>query len=70
MKNKYTVIYVKSWQSGSHWHSLTKMARVEVDDDNLTPNLMEAVEYEDIQFVFVGWPPMVGEAEGGTVATG
>jgi len=62
MKTKYTVIYTKRWQSGSHWHALTKMKRVEVecDDTNRVAKLTEAVDKEDIDYIFKGWPLMVG----------
>ncbi len=29
---KYTAIYVDSWQSGSHTHSITKYKRIEVNE--------------------------------------
>jgi len=63
MKNKYTVIYTRRWVSGSHHHALTKMSRVEVecDDTNRLDKLGEAVDTDDIQYIFNGWPPMVEE---------
>jgi len=66
MKTKYTVIYTKRWQSGSHWHALTKMKRVEIecDDTNRVAKLTEAVDKEDIDYIFKGWPPMLGEEVG------
>jgi len=66
MKTKYTVIYTKRWQSGSHWHALTKMKRVEIEcnDTNRAAKLAEAVDTEDIQYIFKDWPPMLGEEVG------
>ena len=66
MKTKYTVIYTKRWQSGSHWHALTKMKRVEIecDDTNRGQKLSEAVDTEDIEYTFKGWPLMLGEEVG------
>ena len=65
MKTKYTVIYTKRWQSGSHWHALTKMKRVEIecDDSNRAVKLSEAVGTEDIEYTLKGWPLMIGEEE-------
>lgn len=60
---KYTVVYTVRWSSGSHWHALTKMKRVEIEcnDSNRSQKLAEAVGTEDIQYVFLGHPPMLGE---------
>lgn len=60
---KYTVIYTERWQSGSHWHALTKMKRVELecDDSNRANRITEIVGTEDIQYIFHGWPMMLGE---------
>lgn len=57
---KYTIIYEERWQSGSHWHSLTKCARF----DNLSiKRIMESDYGQKAVFVFEGWPLMVGTTE-------
>jgi hypothetical protein len=60
---KYTVIYNERWQSGSHWHCLTKMKRIEIEfnDSNLFQKISNEVGSEDICFIFEGWPKMQGE---------
>jgi hypothetical protein len=59
---KYTVIYNHRWQSGSHWHSLTKMARVELDSNKaILPQISQIIDSDDICFLFEGWPKMEGE---------
>lgn len=65
MKAKYTIIYTQRWQTGSVWHALAKMKRVEVDcdDSNRFLKLAEEVGTNDIQFVFNGWPLMQGEKD-------
>jgi hypothetical protein len=61
MKFKYTVIYTNRWQSG--YYALTRMKRVEIecDDTNRLDKLAHEVGTKDIQFIFDGWPLMVGE---------
>ena len=61
--SKYTVIYTRRWQTGSHWHALTKMERVEIEcnESELMPKLVEIVGTEDIQYIFQGWPLLQGE---------
>ena len=65
MKSKYTVVYTDRWQSGSHHHALTKMKRVELDcnDSNRLPQIVALVGTEDVQYIFEGWPKMLGETD-------
>ncbi len=59
---KLTVIYNKRWQSGSHWHCLTKTERIEVASNQpLMPQVIALVGSEDICFIYKGWPEHVGE---------
>ncbi len=64
-KIKYTVIYNKRWQSGSHTHCLTKMRRIEIQDNggDLLQRIINEVNSEDIQYIFLGWPMMQGETD-------
>lgn len=52
----YTVIWVDSWMSGSHRHSLTKKTFVRT-------NSIEKVfkEFYDVPFIFEGFVPTLGE---------
>lgn len=60
--HRYTVIYNVRWQTGSHWHTLTKVKRVEVEtNEKLIEQIIEKVGSPDIQFIFEGWPKMQGE---------
>lgn len=63
MKSKYTVIYTERWMSGSQYHAMTKMMRVEIDcgDKNIMNQLHELVGTTDIQYIFEGWPLLQGE---------
>lgn len=58
----YTVVYVDSWMSGSHQHCITRIKRVSLPGQKA---LLEELEDMNIfpDYVFVGWPPMVGEEE-------
>lgn len=63
MKSKYTVIYTERWMSGSQYHAMTKMMRVEIECDgsNMMTQLVELVGTADIQYIFEGWPLLQGE---------
>lgn len=68
MKTKYTVIYTVRWSSGSHCHAQTKMKRVELEFDETRDGtdisaIADIVGTDDIQYIFPGWPPLVGETE-------
>lgn len=59
---KYTAIYVDSWMSGSHMHSLTKMRRIEQKG---TETVLDMLKREGLDssatFLFVGHPRLQGE---------
>lgn len=59
---KYTAIYVDTWMSGSHMHSLTKMRRVEQKG---TESVLDMLKREGIKnsttFLFIGHPRLQGE---------
>ena len=42
---------------------MTKMRRVEFESERnvIAEKFVEAVGTEDIQYIFVGWPPVIGE---------
>ncbi len=59
---KYTAIYVESFMSGSHRHSMTKMARLtKLIDEDVKTMLMRAGIADDVIFIFLGHPPLEGE---------
>lgn len=60
---RYTAIYVESWSSGSHRHSITRMKRFQQKKNE---TVMEAVLAADIEptsivFLFEGWSKLEGE---------
>ena len=57
---KFTVIYEERWQSGSHWHCLTKVARF---IDTPIEKIMKSPYGEKARFIFEGHPLMVGMTE-------
>lgn len=60
--HKYTVIYTERWMSGSCWHALTKMKRVELPStENIWQQIIDIIRTEDIQYIFVGHPKLEGE---------
>lgn len=60
--NKYTVIYTERWQTGSHWHALTKAKRIETKNNKeIMKVAIEQCGTEDIQYIFNGHPTFVGE---------
>jgi hypothetical protein len=65
MLNKYTAIYVESWVSGSHTHTITRYKRFTQDTE--TQTVMAAaledggIEPDTIVYLFVGWPALEGE---------
>lgn len=64
MDNKYTAIYVEGWMSGSHYHSITKMKRIELHDCETIRDMLDREELGDtVQYLFHGHPPMQGEDE-------
>lgn len=62
--NNYTAIYIDSWMSGSHSHSLTKMRRFQTLEGE---SVLDALRREEIEnetvFIFKGWPLLEGETE-------
>jgi hypothetical protein len=59
---KYTVIYNEHWNSGSHWHSRTKLRRVERKDYETVKEMLDREELTDIaEYIFEGWPKLEGE---------
>lgn len=54
---EFTVIYLKTWQTGSHHHSITKCARVVAES---VEKVME-VYGDTAVYLFDGHPKMVGE---------
>lgn len=63
MKTDFTVIYVDSWQSGSHRTSLTKMRRVSQYEGETVAEMLrrEGLESEAV-FIFYGHPRLEGSA--------
>lgn len=59
---RLTAIYIDSWMSGSHLHSITRMTRFECPNDM---DVIEALKHKGIEektvFLFDGWPRLVGE---------
>jgi hypothetical protein len=59
---KITVVYNDRWQSGSHWHCLTKHKRLELNENEpVMTQVVAAVVSEDVVFIFEGWPKHLGE---------
>lgn len=58
----YTVVYKDNWESGAHHYSMTKIKRVSLPGQKA---LLEELKDMNIfpDYIFVGWPPMVGEEE-------
>ncbi len=62
MNQQYTAIYVESWMSGSHQHSLTKIKRIEVKEGETVVEVLEREQIKDTTvYLFVGWPKLQGE---------
>jgi hypothetical protein len=52
---KFTAIYVESWMSGSHHHSITKMKRVEQQKGETVVGMLERNFIKDeTVFIFEG----------------
>lgn len=64
--NKYTAIYVDSWMSGSHMHSLTKMCRFESKEQEIFETLetKHRLDRNQVIFIFHGHPVLEGENNG------
>ncbi len=61
---KYTAIYLESWVIGSNRHLLVKMRQIEKSGDETIADMLEREGIkDDIQFLFVGHPPLVGDEE-------
>lgn len=59
---KYTAIYVESFMSGSHRHSMTKMARLtKLINEDVKSMLIRAGIEDSIVFLFHGHPSLEGE---------
>ena len=56
--NKFTLVYTYSWMSGSHRHSLTKIARVCAAT---IQDVMNSEYGDQIQFIFQGHAKLEGE---------
>ena len=57
---KFTVIWNKCWQSGSHWHTSTHITRFRVDSIH---QVLETEAGKNAQFIFEGWPILHNELE-------
>jgi len=63
---KFTVIYLDSWMSGSNRHAITRMARINVPIDRV-PDIMKWIEEQgeidpnSCVYLFEGHSKMVGE---------
>lgn len=59
---KVTAIYVDSWMSGSRQVSLTRVRRLEVNENE---TINDALDREGIkeqtEYLFDGWPKQIGE---------
>ena len=64
MGNKFTAIYTESWMSGSHRHTVVKMARTEQVDGESIVNMLarEHIEIDALVYLFHGHPRMEGKA--------
>jgi len=59
---KYTAIWVDSWMTGSHRHSLTKITRFTVKEGQTLKEVLIKLDLENrIVFLFKGWPLLQGE---------
>ena len=62
--NKFTAIYTDSWMAGSHWHTLTKMRRIEQHEGETVGDMLTREWIaESTVFLFIGHPAMQGECE-------
>lgn len=61
---KYTAIYVDSWMSGSHKHSLTRFKRFECGKSESVGAALRRLNIaEETVYLFVGWPKLQGEED-------
>lgn len=60
---KLTAIYVDSWFWSAHLHSITRMMRIEVEENDMDiKKILKDKGIDDkIVFLFEGWPKIVGE---------
>ncbi len=61
MEQSYTVIYNDRGLCGSHWHSITKMRRVNKLPEETVADMLEREDLEHAEFIFVGCPKLEGE---------
>lgn len=59
---EFTSIYIETWQTGSHCHSLTKMKRIRQKNGETVLDMLkrEGID-EATQYLFHGWPKLQGE---------
>lgn len=59
---KFTAIYVDSWMSGSHRHSLTRFKRFTCGPSESVETALRRLNIADeTVYLFVGWPKLQGE---------
>lgn len=59
---KFTAIYIKTWQSGSHWHSSEHMRRIEQREGESVGDMLDREGIKETTvFLFVGHPKLEGE---------
>ena len=62
VETKYTAIWTDRWQSGSHWHCLAKIKRIELEKNETVADALTREGIADsTDFLFVGWPKLQGE---------
>jgi hypothetical protein len=70
MGEKYTAVWNDRWMSGSHWHSITKIFRFELEENEDMLHALDRIGLVDaITVLFEGWPRMQGEEDKDIVAT-
>ena len=61
---KFTAIYVDSWMSGSHRHSLTRFKRFTCGSNESVGAALRRLNIaEETVYLFVGWPKLQGEED-------
>lgn len=63
MNKKYTAIYYKSWQAGSHRHVIASMRRIEQRDEESVLDMLMREELDDVVYLFHGHPLLQGGDE-------
>ncbi len=63
--DKFTAIYEESWRTDQMRHTTTFMRRIQQQDGETVLDMIEREKIADnVIFLFVGWPFIVGEEVG------